>query len=286
MLTNTSNKNFNNLNGKVALVTGAGRHNGLGEAMAKKLASQGVSVVVSDIGRPRGPKFTEQHIGTENEINEIVSDIKKFGGKSSATLCNVLNEDEVAKAIEFAKTSFGGLDIMINNAGIGYLMDEIVNLDQEDWDAVINVNLRGVFFGIKHAAKQMISQGSGGVIVNIASQAAKRGFAGAAAYVASKHALVGLTRTAALEFGKENIRVNSICPNHITTGLGDWQNKHFSSSGGVSENDYLAEMRKRIPLGRVGTAQDIANMCLFLCSGQAEYITGQNLDISGGEEMH
>ena len=285
-MTDSLNENSKIFQGRVALVTGAGRHKGLGETMAKQLASYGASVIVTDIGSSKGPKFNENHIGTENEINEIVNDIKEFGGDVSSTLCNVLNEDEVANAVSFAVKSYGRLDIMINYAGIGYLMDEIINLEIEDWDAVVNVNLRGVFFGIKHAARQMISQGNGGVIINIASQAAKRGFPGAAAYVSSKHALVGLTRTAALEFGKDNIRVNSICPNHVTTGLGDWQNKHFSSSSGVSESDYLDEMKKRIPLKRVGSAQDIANMCIFLCSEKAQYITGQNLDVSGGEEMH
>jgi NAD(P)-dependent dehydrogenase (short-subunit alcohol dehydrogenase family) len=175
---------------------------------------------------------------------------------------------------------------MINNAGIGYLMTDILNLEQRDWDAVLNVNLRGVFFGVKHAAEQMISQGEGGTIINVASQAAKRGFAGAAAYVSSKHGVVGLTRTAALEFGPHNIRVNSICPNHVTTGLGAWQNEHFSAAGGQSEDDYMTAMQSRIPLGRVGLTSDIAAMAAFLCSDQAPYVTGQNLDVSGGEEMH
>jgi len=274
------------LDGKAALITGAGRHKGLGEAMAKRLAAEGASVMLTDIGVPKGPQFAKQHIGTNDEMNEIVAEIRKAGGKAAGVVCDVLDEASVEAAVAAAVKEFGRLDIMISNAGIGYLMTDILSLEQKDWDAVLNVNLRGCFFGTKHAAKQMIRQGGGGRIINTASQAAKRGFAGAAAYVSSKHGLVGLTRTAALEFGKHGIRVNAICPNHVTTGLGDWQNKHFSALGGQTHDQYMDAMRSRIPLGREGKASDIAAMAAFLCSDDADYITGQCLDVSGGEEMH
>jgi len=274
------------LDGKVALVTGAGRHRGLGEAMAKRLAADGARVVITDIGKEKGVQFAAEHIGTTAEMDAIADEINAAGGTATAHICDVTEEDQVAGAVKKAVDTYGRLDIMINNAGIGYLMTDILNLEQRDWDAVLNVNLRGVFFGVKHAAQQMIAQGEGGTIINVASQAAKRGFAGAAAYVSSKHGVVGLTRTAALEFGPNNIRVNSICPNHVTTGLGAWQNEHFSAAGGQSEDDYMTAMQSRIPLGRVGLTSDIAAMAAFLCSDQAPYVTGQNLDVSGGEEMH
>ena len=274
------------LDGKVALVTGAGRHRGLGEAMAKRLAADGARVVITDIGEEKGAQFAAEHIGTTAEMDAIADEINAAGGTATAHICDVTEEDQVSGAVKKAVDTYGRLDIMINNAGIGYLMTDILNLEQKDWDAVLNVNLRGVFFGVKHAAKQMIAQGEGGTIINVASQAAKRGFAGAAAYVSSKHGVVGLTRTAALEFGPHNIRVNSICPNHVTTGLGAWQNEHFSAAGGQSEDDYMTAMQSRIPLGRVGLTSDIAAMAAFLCSDQAPYVTGQNLDVSGGEEMH
>ena len=274
------------LDGKVALVTGAGRHRGLGEAMAKRLAADGARVVITDIGEEKGAQFAAEHIGTTAEMDAIADEINAAGGTATAHICDVTEEDQVASAVKTAVDTYGRLDIMINNAGIGYLMTDILNLEQKDWDAVLNVNLRGVFFGIKHGAEQMIAQGEGGTIINVASQAAKRGFAGAAAYVSSKHGVIGLTRTAALEFGPHNIRVNSICPNHVTTGLGAWQNEHFSAAGGQSEDDYMTAMQSRIPLGRVGLTSDIAAMAAFLCSDQAPYVTGQNLDVSGGEEMH
>ena len=150
------------LSGKVAVVTGAGRHRGLGEAMAKRLAAEGAHVVITDIGAAKGPQFASEHVGLTTEMEEIVAEIKTAGGSASAHICDVQDEAQVAGAVKKAVDTFGRLDIMINNAGIGYLMSDILNLEQKDWDAVLNVNLRGVFFGVKHAAQQMIAQGDGG----------------------------------------------------------------------------------------------------------------------------
>jgi meso-butanediol dehydrogenase/(S,S)-butanediol dehydrogenase/diacetyl reductase len=188
--------------------------------------------------------------------------------------------------MEFAAEKFGSVDILVNNAGIGYLFGPLVEMEQEKWDAVIGVNLRGVFFGLKHAARHMIAQKNGGRIINIASQAAKTGFAFATAYTASKHGVIGLTRAAALELAEHNITVNAICPNHITTGLGAWQNEFMSSAQGKNIDEYLGDMRARIPLGRTGKVEDIAAACSFLCSADASYVTAEAMNVSGGEEYH
>ncbi|PZU19942.1 MAG: oxidoreductase, partial [Stenotrophomonas sp.] len=172
-----------------------------------------------------------------------------------------------------------------NNAGIGYLMKSLVDIDAREWDAVLGVNLRGAFLAIKHAGRQMIAQG-GGRIVNIASQAAKSAFPHAAAYCSSKHGLVGLTRVAALELGAHGINVNAVCPNHVTTGLGAWQNEYFAGKQGKSVEQYLADMRARIPAGRPGLPSDTAAATAFLCSDDAVYITGEAINVSGGEENH
>jgi meso-butanediol dehydrogenase/(S,S)-butanediol dehydrogenase/diacetyl reductase len=132
----------------------------------------------------------------------------------------------------------------------------------------------------------MIDLGNGGRIINIASQAAKSGFPFAAAYTASKHGMVGLTRSNAVELGQHKITVNAVCPNHITTGLGQWQNEFFSEKMGMNYDDYIQGIRDRVPLGRVGMVNDIAKACIFLASDQADYITGEALNVSGGEEMH
>lgn len=275
------------LKGKVAVVTGAGRQGGIGEAIAKRLVAEGARVVLTDIGAPKGERFGVEHIGTADELQGIVDEINAVDdGAAVAAVCDVRDEGDVEAAIATAVDTFGRLDIMINNAGVGYIMNSTLKLTQEDWDAVLEVNLRGAFFGIKHAAKQMIAQGGGGRIISIASQAAKRGFPDLAAYVSSKHALVGLTRTAALEFGHHKITVNTVCPNHITTGLGARQNEFRAKSLGITVEELLKTRAAQIPLGRVGKTGDIAATCAFLCSSEGDYITGQNLDVSGGQEMH
>jgi NAD(P)-dependent dehydrogenase (short-subunit alcohol dehydrogenase family) len=216
----------------------------------------------------------------------VVAEIRAAGGEAIGVACDVLEESSVQALVARTVAHYGRLDVMVNNAGIGYLMKPLVEMEQSNWDAVLGVNLRGVFFGIKHAAIQMIAQQQGGRIINIGSQASKSGFPFAGPYVASKHGVVGLTRTAAIELGPHRITVNTICPNHVTTGLGAWQNKFFSAATGRSEETYLKDMRARIPLGRPGLQVDIAKACAFLASGEADYITGEAMNVSGGEEYH
>jgi meso-butanediol dehydrogenase/(S,S)-butanediol dehydrogenase/diacetyl reductase len=152
---------------------------------------------------------------------------------------------------------------------------------------VIDVNLTGCFFGIKAAAERMVKAGTGGRIINIASQAAKSGFPHAQAYTASKHGLVGLVRSAAVELGEHKITVNNVCPNHVTTGLGAWQNEYFAKVvGAESVEAYLDAMANRIPMKRPGKAGDTANAVAFLASDEAEYITAESMNVSGGEEPH
>ena len=278
--------NYPELKGQVVVITGAGRHKGLGEAMAKRLAAEGCKVVITDIGRTQGEHMPETAIGTSEEMEQIVQEIKDTDGEAAALTCNVLNADEVKAAAQFAVDTYGSLDIWINNAGIGYLMQPILDMPVEEWDTVLGVNLRGVFLGIKYAAEIMVEQGKGGKIINIGSQASKSGFAHASAYTTSKHGIVGLTRVAAMELGPHKINVNTICPNHVTTGLGAWQNEHFSRVTGKDYEKYIEDMRARIPMGRLGLQDDIAKACAFLCSEQADYITGECMNVSGGEEYH
>ncbi len=274
------------LAGKVACITGAGREGGIGAEIGRQLAAVGVHVVLADLGKPTGELFGSEAIGSSEELGGIVAGIVERGGSASAALCDVLDEAQVQSLAEETKAQHGRLDIWINNAGIGYLMEPIVEMDAEKWDAVLGVNLRGAFLGTKYAAKAMQAAGNGGRIINIASQAAKSGFPFASAYTASKHGLIGLTRVTAIELGPDGITANAICPNHITTGLGAWQNDFFSKATGRSLEQYMADMRSRIPLGRPGLTEDIAKATLFLCSEQAAYITGEAVNVSGGEEMH
>ncbi|MBP03121.1 MAG: oxidoreductase [Rhodospirillaceae bacterium] len=277
---------MHNLKNKVALVTGAGRHRGLGEAIAQRLASEGCKIVIHDLGKIKGAVAPKHGIGTDEDINNVVENIRQNGGEAIGYSADITKETEVEELVEFTIKQYEKIDILINNAGIGYLFGSLLDMSQEHWDAVLNVNLRGCFFGIKYAAKAMIAQGNGGKIINIASQAAKSGFAHTSAYTASKHGLIGLTRVAALELAPHKINVNAVCPNHVTTGLGAWQNDFMSKAQGKTEEAYLQAMKERIPMGRVGLPNDIANACAFLSSDQSNYITAESLNVSGGEEYH
>lgn len=273
------------LQGKVALVTGAGRKRGLGEAIAKRLMADGAKVVLTDIGVPSA-HLSADRIGTNAELQSIVEEMRGAGGAALGVALDVRDETQVERAVAQAVQTFGSLDILVNNAGVGYLMEPLVDMSLEHWRTVLAVNLTGAFLCTKYAARQMVAQGGGGRVVNIASVAAKSGSMHLSAYAASKHGMIGLTRSAAIELGSQRITVNAVCPNHVTTGLGALQNEYRARQFGQSVEQYLADMRARIPLGRVGLAEDTANAVAFLCSDEAQYITGEAMNVSGGQEMH
>jgi NAD(P)-dependent dehydrogenase (short-subunit alcohol dehydrogenase family) len=275
-----------NLQNKVAVITGSGRHKGIGEAIALRLASEGCNIVITDIGTAKGNEFAAEHIGATAEMNEIADACKSLGAKVISIPCDVRTEADCKNLMEQTIKAFGKIDILVNNAGVGYIMEPFTEFKETSWDAVLGVNLKGAFLCSKHAAIQMQQQGTGGSIINIASQAAKSGFPFAAAYTASKHGLIGLTRSNAVELGKYKIRVNAVCPNHITTGLGDWQNKFFSEKLGMDYDTYLQAIVDKNPLGRTGLVQDISKAVAFLCSDESSYITGEAMNVSGGEEYH
>jgi len=273
------------LTGKVAICSGSGRHKGLGQGILKRLAEDGCKVVVSDVGQSK-KHLDEGDIGVSAEMEEIAAEIRDAGGEAVAIACDVRLEDEVRGLIEGAVEAFGRVDILVNNAGIGYMMKDLDDLSLAEWNVVLEVNLTGAFLCTQYAARQMAKQDDGGRIINIASQAAKSGFPHMAPYIASKHGLIGLTRACAIDLGGQEITVNSVCPNHVTTGLGAKQNEYFANFLGLSVDEYMAAMRNRIPLGRPGLTDDTAAAVAFLASDDARYITGEALNVSGGEEMH
>ena len=272
--------------GKTAVITGSGREKGLGQAIAMKLASEGANIVISDIGRSRDKATEDIHIGSTDATEAVANGLRQFGVNVTTCVADVRIQSDMQALAAHAIEKHSSLDIWVNNAGIGYIMSPILDVNEDDWRAVIDVNLTGCFWGIQAAAEVMMEQKTGGRIINIASQAAKSGFPFAQAYCSSKHGLVGLARSASIELGPENITVNNVCPNHVTTGLGDWQNKFTSAALGLTEEEYLQRMRDKIPMRRVGMPEDTANAVAFLCSDEAGYITGESLNVSGGEEPH
>jgi meso-butanediol dehydrogenase/(S,S)-butanediol dehydrogenase/diacetyl reductase len=272
--------------GKVAVCTGAGRRAGLGAAILRALAADGCAVVFTDLLASSGALGAE-HLGTAAEIEALAEQIRREGGTAACMSLDVREESQVETVIAETVSRFGRLDILVNNAGVGFLIEPLVDTSELRFRTVLDVNLTGAFLCTKHAARHMIRQGDGGRIVNIASQAAKSGHLHMAAYTASKHGLLGLTRSAALELGPHGITVNAICPNHVTTGLGEVQNGYFANLRGFADTEaYLRDMRQRIPLRRVGLTSDTAQACVFLCSEAAAYITGEAMNVSGGMEMH
>jgi meso-butanediol dehydrogenase/(S,S)-butanediol dehydrogenase/diacetyl reductase len=274
------------LEGKVALCTGSGRPGGLGEAILARLARGGCRVVVTDIGGRAG-NLAAGNLASSADAERVAAGLRAAGAEVLSLPLDVRDEAQVEAAVAATVAAFGRLDILVNNAGIGFLMEPLLETSAEHWRTVIDVNLTGAFLCTRHAARQMIRQGQGGRIVNVASQAAKSGHAHMAAYTASKHGMVGLTRTAALELGPHGITVNAVCPNHVTTGLGAAQNDYFARLRGFpSVEAYLDDMRGRIPLRRTGLPSDTAEAVAFLCSDAAAYVTGEALNVSGGIEMH
>lgn len=245
------------LTGKVALVTGASR--GIGREIAIQLAEAGAKVAVN-------------YSGSEAKANEVVDVIKAAGGEAFVIQANVSNAESVDAMVKEVISQFGALDILVNNAGI--TRDNLImRMKEEEWDAVINTNLKGVFICTKAVTRQMMKQRKGRII-NIASIVGVCGNPGQANYVAAKAGVIGLTKTTAKELSSRNITVNAIAPGFITTDMTD-----------ELPEDVKTEMLKQIPLARFGNPSDIANVVRFLAADESNYITGQTIHVDGGMVM-
>lgn len=249
------------MTGKVALVTGAA--SGLGQATALAFAEHGASVVLADLDGPGGP--------------ETVARIEQDGGSATFVACDVTDEAQVKAAVQTAVSTYGGLDYAYNNAGIEGHQLPTHEMSDEEFRRVVDVNLMGVFYGIKHEVPAMLQRG-GGTIVNTSSTAGLRGYALLGPYVASKHAVAGLTKAAALEYATQGIRVLSVHPAAIETPM---------IARAMEENPALADaMESMHPVGRVGQPREIADVVLFLCSDGASFMTGTQVVVDGGALCH
>jgi NAD(P)-dependent dehydrogenase (short-subunit alcohol dehydrogenase family) len=245
------------LQGKVALVTGG--TSGIGRETAVLFAKSGAKVVIS--GR------------REAEGNETLDLIRDAGGNGLFVKGDVSKASDVQTLVQKSVDKFGRLDLAFNNAGIEGTWVPIVEQAEEDWDRVIAINLKGTWLCLKYELQQMLKQGGGGAIVNMSSIAGLMGSAGAGTYIASKHGVIGLTKTAALENARNGIRVNAVCPAVIETDMGD---RIFGEP----------EINKRAialhPIGRFGKPIEVAEAVLWMCSDRASFMTGQNLVLDGG----
>lgn len=242
---------------KIVLVTGAA--SGIGRATAQAFAQRGAAVIVADIAQDAGA--------------ETVDLIDRGGGQAHFIKTDVADADSVGRLVQTTIDLFGRLDIAVNNAGIGGENAKVADYPHEDWYRVLNINLTGVFYCMQFEIRQMLKQ-QNGVIVNTSSVAGLRGLANSAAYSASKHGVIGLTRSAALEYARQNIRINAVCPVFTRTPL---FNKLFET-----RPDFEEKLVRNIPMGRYGQPEDIAGVILWLCSNEAGFVTGQAFSIDGG----
>lgn len=245
--------------GAVAIVTGAS--SGIGRTTARAFAERGTNVVVADVDAEAGA--------------ETVSHIEDDGGDALFVETDVTDADAAEALVDAAVDEFGHLDFAFNNAGIGGAQTPVAEYDPDEWQTVVDVNLVGVFNCLRAELAQLRDQGEGGAIVNNSSVLGQVGFEGSSGYSAAKHGVLGLTKSAALEHGETDIRVNAVCPGFVETPL--------LEEGGITSDQ---EVRERIEglhaMNRLGTPEEIANAVLWLCDDEASFVTGEALGVDGG----
>jgi 3-oxoacyl-[acyl-carrier protein] reductase len=251
-------------NGKVALITGSAK--GLGKEIAKMLAEEGAGICVADI--------------SEN-IKNTAEEFKSLGFNVICQVTDVSKPEEIKKMVDATCSEFGKIDCLINNAALPY-QGPLMDIKWEDWDPIINVNLKGSFFALQHAARKMIERGNGGSIINISSLAGSGGRPLYIPYAASKAAVMNMTQSAAKALAQYNIRVNSISPGNMYTEMFVECAREVAKENNTDFESTLDIWKKKIPLGRFGQPSEIAKAVLFLCSDDSSYITGQIYNVCGG----
>jgi NAD(P)-dependent dehydrogenase (short-subunit alcohol dehydrogenase family) len=248
---------MNGIQDSVAIVTGSS--SGIGRAAARRFAEEGARVVAADVDVDGG--------------SETVEAIRDAGGEATFVETDVSDRGAVETMVETAVDRYGGLDFAFNNAGIEGRNDSLVDQGDDDWERVIDINLKGVFLGLRAEIPAMLDDG-GGVIVNTSSIAGVVGFQGVSPYVASKHGVIGLTKTAALEYGREGVRVNAISPGVIETPMVE--------RAAAANPEMIDAVSEATPMGRVGDPEEIGDAAVWLCSDDASFVTGETLVIDGG----
>jgi len=268
------------LESRVAMITGCGKDTGIGAAIARTLSARGAHVVITDAVPTGVNNLSEVSADTKWQgLPSLVAEIEGKGGRALAVTGDVTSEAETQAMVDVAMTAFGRIDILVNNAGApqGLEFADIADVPLEAWESVLAINLRGPFLMTRAAVKPMRARGWGRII-NMASSAGRTGYGKQAAYSASKAGLIGMTRSVAKDVAGHGITVNAICPGWIRTS------RSYNSARRVSQ-DVDAELARRgalVPVGRLGTPEDVAAMAAFLASEEASYLTGQTYDVDGG----
>ena len=279
------------LSGKVAIVTGAGGRHGIGRAIATRLAREGADVVVTDIPQSRDAiRVRDQAEGWEG-LPSVVKEIEAEGRQALGLFSDAADSGQVAEMVGQVLERFGKIDILVNNAGSRPGRDRVpvVELEEDAFDEVMRVNVRGTYLCSRAVARHMVACNQGGKIIIISSGAGKRGIARYAAYCASKFALVGFTQALAQEMAPHRVNVNAICPGLVDTERVDFIAAALAAEGQSAEEHRALMVRERstrVPMGRIAQGDDIARLAAFLSSAESDYMTGLSISVSGGSEMN
>jgi NAD(P)-dependent dehydrogenase (short-subunit alcohol dehydrogenase family) len=271
---------------RVAVVVGAGRRGSIGREVADHLVRSGYRVVASDIGRA-----LTSHPDYEVAPNDHLVDLADAHDPEDLVTqpCDVTDEQQVADLFAYAESAFGDVDVAVNCAGLGIGLKPVVDLELRDWQVNLDVMATGAFLFARQAARTMIRNQTRGRIISISSRAGRTAIPNLAAYSAAKFAMLGLTQAMAGELGSYGITVNAVCPGSIDTPLlsvKDGMYDTFARGAGMTDEDFMAEVVRNIPVGRVGQPSDVAVAVAFLASPEASFITGTGLNTSGGEDYH
>lgn len=277
------------LDGRVALVTGCGGERGLGRGIARRLAAEGADLVITDVA-PGGTKIVAAKRDTGwGGLDAVAAEIHALGRRAVTALVDIRVAEQVERAAAAALDAFGRLDILVNNAAAPPGGDRVpvVEMAEEAWRTVLDVNLTGTFLCCRAVARVMLREGIRGRIINIGSDRSKTATPELAAYCASKFGLVGLTQSLALELAPAGITVNTVCPGGVDSERLDYHGRRedgsYDESLRTARIDALARSK---PLGRLTTPEDVGALVAYLASDDAEYITGQAINVTGGTEMH
>ena len=280
------------LEGKVALVTGAGGMRGVGRATALKLAGLGADVALTDLQREvEDLPLAEIRLGWKS-IDTVGEEISGLGRRSFPVYCDLGHSDQIEAMVDQVVGHFGHIDILVNNARaiIGRDKVPVTELSKEVWDHFLAINTTAVFLCTQLVSREMVREGVGGRIINIASNASKQASANGAAYSASKFAVLGLTQASALDLAPYGITVNSVCPGPINTDRMSYWERDRAKELGISQEAFrgriVEEAARNTPLGRIAEPEDVANVVAFLASDEAGFITGQAYNVNGGLLFH
>lgn len=272
------------LEGQVALVTGAGRSNGIGAAIARHLAHDGAHVVVTDLCAAPADLPHGGNAAWEG-LNAVAEELAELGIESLPIRTDVTVADEVKAMFAETKDRFGRLDILVNNAGAIIGPAPVRYMAEQAWRRMLEINATGVFLCCQHGLPLMIDGGRGGRIINISSIAAVRPRIFMSAYAASKAAVIAMTQSLAQEVGEFDITANAILPGDVDTGMKQWGMQMESMVSGKAYDEVVGALEDRIPAGRLGVPDDVAKLVSFLASDAAEFISGQAINLTGGREL-